>query len=187
MKNKFNLVKSQQGITLVELLATLVLVSIIGALTYSVLFQGYANYQRIQAETELRDEADLIMANMIRDMFSAKKSEISLVNSCNSDGYTDSLLTLNKQGSPAHKIHFTKVSASQKNGVMLRNGLAVNSNNNVSLIRYPCNSGTPLAALPSNIKDVDTVSYNIKFKLMVLKNKQEYEMEFENTVQVIND
>ncbi|MEK6267720.1 MAG: prepilin-type N-terminal cleavage/methylation domain-containing protein [Planococcus sp. (in: firmicutes)] len=49
MKSKYF---NQQGVTLVELLATILILSIVSALSYTVLNQGYSNYQRIKVETE---------------------------------------------------------------------------------------------------------------------------------------
>lgn len=76
MKNKFIL--SQKGLTLVELLAALSILSIIGIITYSVLFNGIHTYERTMEETKLRDEADYIMANFIDEFFSLKMSDIDV-------------------------------------------------------------------------------------------------------------
>lgn len=171
--------------TLLELLATLVLVSIIGTLSYSILFQGYSNYQRIQAESELRDEADLIMSSLIKDLFSAKKSEISTVDSCNSNQNVDSLLTLTKSNSTPLKFQFIKDTSDNTKSIILKDGKPIISNRNVSFIPYSCVQGIPLSELHTYIKAKDNNSYNIKFKLRILKGKKEYDLEFENTVQVI--
>ncbi|WP_158595071.1 PulJ/GspJ family protein [Oceanobacillus piezotolerans] len=72
--------KNERGLTLVELLAAIVLTSIIGVIGYSVLFNGIATYDRVKAETELRDEADLIMASMINELYTLKLSEIKVKN-----------------------------------------------------------------------------------------------------------
>ncbi|WP_176458895.1 PulJ/GspJ family protein [Caldifermentibacillus hisashii] len=67
MQNKF--IHSNKGLTLVELLATLTILSFIGIVIYSVLFNGIRSYERTMEETKLRDEADYIMANFIDEFF----------------------------------------------------------------------------------------------------------------------
>lgn len=75
MQNKF--IHSNKGLTLVELLATLTILSFIGIVIYSVLFNGIRSYERTMEETKLRDEADYIMANFIDKFFVLKASEIT--------------------------------------------------------------------------------------------------------------
>lgn len=67
---------NNKGVTLIEILAAIVILSIVGTLSYQVLIQGQSNYERVKLETELRDEADLIMANLIKNLFAVKESEI---------------------------------------------------------------------------------------------------------------
>lgn len=69
---------SNKGVTLVELLATLVILSLIGTIIYSVLFNGIKSYEKTVAETELRDEADHILANLIDVFFTMKVSDLKL-------------------------------------------------------------------------------------------------------------
>lgn len=76
MQNKF--IHSNKGLTLVELLATLTILSFIGIVIYSVLFNGIRSYERTMEETKLRDEADYIMANFIDEFFTLKVSDIDV-------------------------------------------------------------------------------------------------------------
>lgn len=66
----------EKGITVVELLAAITITSIIGIVAYSVLFSGFSTYDRVKAEAELRDEADLIITSFINEMFTLKSDEI---------------------------------------------------------------------------------------------------------------
>lgn len=74
MKNK--IFSNNKGLTLVEMLAALTLVSIIGVLAYSILFNGIKTHERVMIETDLRDEADIIMSNFIGPFFSLKTTDI---------------------------------------------------------------------------------------------------------------
>lgn len=71
-----HMVNNEKGLTLVELLATLVILVFVGLIAYSVLFTGFRTYDRVKVETELRDEADLIMSQLIGELFVLKESQI---------------------------------------------------------------------------------------------------------------
>lgn len=67
---------NESGLTLIELLATLALTTMIGLVAYAVLANGFKTYDRVKIETALRDEADIIMAELISHMFTLKTSDI---------------------------------------------------------------------------------------------------------------
>lgn len=68
--------KNARGITLPELLAVFVILGILGTVIVSFLISGFHSQARIQVEAELRDEADIIMAELISDFYTLKSSEI---------------------------------------------------------------------------------------------------------------
>lgn len=68
--------KNEHGLSLVELLAAIVISTIIGFIAYGILFNGLKTYERVNVEANLRDEADYIMANLLNDFYLLKKSEI---------------------------------------------------------------------------------------------------------------
>jgi prepilin-type N-terminal cleavage/methylation domain-containing protein len=68
--------KTNKGITLIELLAALSVISVISITIYSVLFSGLKTYDRVMAKNELRDEGNYIMTNLIHAFFTLKSSEI---------------------------------------------------------------------------------------------------------------
>lgn len=179
MNKLLRFIKNNQGITLVELLATLVIVSIVGTLTYSVLFQGYSNYQRIQVESELRDEADLIMSSFIKEVFLLKNSEITVVSNC-TNGNFKSYIGPSGDGnlSPSYFTGFD-------NNQMKVNGRVISfSTNNIALMPTDCiSSTTPTFITESE----DGKNINITFTLTTMKGNTLHKMKFENTLQVIND
>lgn len=179
MEKLMKQINNNKGITLVELLATLVIVSIIGAFSYSVLSQGYANYQRIQVETELRDEADLIMVSIIKDLFVLKEGEIKLENKCTS-GTSNSYLTVTKTGTSPEDSYKTGF----ESGKVFVKGKEVRFfNSNVQVIPNDCSTVSPTFIE----KTSNPAEYNITFTLKTIKGKTEHTMKFENTVQVIDD
>lgn len=68
---------NEQGLTLVEVLAALTLASLIGIVAYSIFFGSFNTYSRVMEETEIRNEADYIMALFINEFFTLKTTEIT--------------------------------------------------------------------------------------------------------------
>ncbi|WLV24112.1 prepilin-type N-terminal cleavage/methylation domain-containing protein [Aciduricibacillus chroicocephali] len=68
--------KNERGLTLVEVLAVVVVGSIIIGIASQVMVSGFKTYERIRTEGDLRDEADWIMGSMIRDLYVLKVSDL---------------------------------------------------------------------------------------------------------------
>ncbi len=60
---KLKQLNNQAGLTLIEVLLTIVIFSIISVVVYGVLLQFNSHYAKINSEVQFRDEADIIMAN----------------------------------------------------------------------------------------------------------------------------
>lgn len=175
-------IQNDKGLTLVELLAALVIVSIIGALSYSVLFQGYSNYQRIQAETQLRDEADLIMSSFIKDMFVLKANEIMLETTCTQNN-SSSIMKIKKVNSLNPSEVIEEYQTGFKNGEVIVKDQTVHLyNSSVKLVPNNCGNANNY----SITEEKTNSEYKIKFTLEIMKGKTPYKLEFENRVQVIN-
>ena len=67
---------NEQGLTLVELLAGIVLLSILSIFIFSIVTQTIENNRIIQQETMLRDEADIIVSKFIKTLYSTKQGHI---------------------------------------------------------------------------------------------------------------
>lgn len=72
--NKY--IKKQDGLTLLELLATIVILAIISTLVFSMLIKTIETNKNIQQETKLRDEADLIISKFIKTLYSTNQNHI---------------------------------------------------------------------------------------------------------------
>lgn len=77
--------KNERGLTLVELLASIVLLSIISIFIFSIVTKTIENNRIIQQETMLRDEADIIVSKFIKTLYSTKQGYI-IRNTTNSVG-----------------------------------------------------------------------------------------------------
>ena len=68
---------NNRGVTLPEVLITLVLLSIVSIAIYSFLFNGLHSYEKVRTETAFRDEADIVMTSFINTLYPVKESEIT--------------------------------------------------------------------------------------------------------------
>lgn len=66
---------NERGLSLVELLGALVITVMIGFIAYGILFNGIKTNERVKIEAYLRDEADLIMVELLSDLYVLKESE----------------------------------------------------------------------------------------------------------------
>jgi prepilin-type N-terminal cleavage/methylation domain-containing protein len=68
---------NEKGLTLIESLLSLVLFSIIGTVVYFVLLTGMNTEKKIYTETLIRDEADLVMSQIIDALYMASTSKVT--------------------------------------------------------------------------------------------------------------
>lgn len=182
MKKPIERLVNNQGVTLVELLATIIIVSIVAALTYTILFQGYSNYQRVTVEAELRDEADLIMASLVKDIFTLKKSEVQLVQSC-ANGMANSYLNVTKTN-PVTGVKATPYKTGLDSGKVIAKGSQVQtSSDNIELLSTACTPTSPKFISQS----ANGAEYTITFSLKTKNSKKQLQIDFTNTVTIIDD
>lgn len=67
---------NEYGLSLVELLAYIVLASIISIFTFSIIINSLNTNKKIVIEAAVRDEADLIMSNLMKSIYSLKESKV---------------------------------------------------------------------------------------------------------------
>lgn len=172
---------NQRGITLVELIATLAIVGMVGTLAYAVLFQGYANYERVQAETKLRDEADLIMANFVRELFVLKSDELEEVPSC-MNGAPGSCVRVTKRDSrDSYFIGFQHGSASTDVAIARNEEIRFYNDDVILVPNRPADS-----IINNSISTEDGIRYTVKFVLSTEYRGEDRQMEFVNTINVIS-
>lgn len=101
------LLTNDRGLTLIELLAAIVIASMVGAVAYAVLFNGLHTYDRVKGEADLRDEADIIIAELISDLYTLKETEIESKHlpQSNSDNYFIALTSGEKIGFIDGKVY----------------------------------------------------------------------------------
>lgn len=78
---------NQKGFTLIELLATIVISSIVIVLATSLLISAMNTQKTVSAKVVLRDEADIIMANLLKAVYTTKESEVTFVKEPNNNNY----------------------------------------------------------------------------------------------------
>ncbi|MBD8034551.1 MULTISPECIES: PilW family protein [Solibacillus] len=78
---------NQKGLSLVELLAAIVIFSLIAIFATTILLSSIKTYAKINSDTILRDEADLVMANLIKEIYISKDSEIIFTENTSNHNY----------------------------------------------------------------------------------------------------
>ncbi|QUL54529.1 prepilin-type N-terminal cleavage/methylation domain-containing protein [Paenibacillus tritici] len=84
MRKYVDRLRSQQGFTLIELIAAITLFSMIVGIISMVTMFGFRSYHKITIENSLRDEADLIMSSIINELYIFAPERVELTSS--SDG-----------------------------------------------------------------------------------------------------
>ncbi|MEK4325885.1 prepilin-type N-terminal cleavage/methylation domain-containing protein [Paenibacillus sp. FSL R7-0312] len=76
MRKFVDLLRREQGFTLIELIAALSLFSLVSGLIYGVMMFGVQSYQRVTMENTLRDESDLLMSAIITEIYTFAPSTV---------------------------------------------------------------------------------------------------------------
>ncbi|SDF21763.1 prepilin-type N-terminal cleavage/methylation domain-containing protein [Fontibacillus panacisegetis] len=86
MRESVKTKRSEQGYTLVELIAAITLVSLIAGVIFTAITFGINSYQKIQIENELRDEADLVMSTVINELYTFAPERIKRIDDGGNQG-----------------------------------------------------------------------------------------------------
>ncbi|OAB42957.1 PilW family protein [Paenibacillus glacialis] len=62
-------IRAEQGFTLVELLASLMVLALVIGIIYPVMMFGLRSYHKVQIENSLREEADILMSSIISELY----------------------------------------------------------------------------------------------------------------------
>ncbi|WP_042195583.1 prepilin-type N-terminal cleavage/methylation domain-containing protein [Paenibacillus camerounensis] len=77
MKRFVKLLRREQGLTLIELIAGIALFSMVAGLIYGVMLFGIRSYNQVSVENKLRDEGDLLMSAIITEMYTFGPTVVS--------------------------------------------------------------------------------------------------------------
>lgn len=75
----FRLIKNHlnnKGLTLIELLAVIILMSFVSIFVFSLIVQSNETTREVQIESNFRDEADLIVSKLIKTLYETKQTHI---------------------------------------------------------------------------------------------------------------
>lgn len=159
------ILRNKNGLTLIELLAAVTLTSLIFIFAGSFLIKGINHYNEISNEIALRDEADIIMSNLVRTLYTTKETNITSIKFPNNN-------TTN------YYFEIKTPNGSKKTG-FINNKLVIQDS-----IYQISNSAIVLSKDSTIIKNEQGI-YTVKLKLNIpSKGKQ---MIFENEIRTIND
>lgn len=137
----------QQGMTLIELIATVAVFSMVMMAIYGVIHFGFGAYHRITIENSLRDEGDLLMSSVITELYSFGPDSVSQ----QSNG-----LTLNKmERKESGEVEVRPSSILLDNGVMSIDGHDVDIRSqllNTSKIAVVCTSNDTASCTSGSIE-----------------------------------
>ncbi|TXK85383.1 prepilin-type N-terminal cleavage/methylation domain-containing protein [Paenibacillus sp. N3.4] len=71
--------RDQNGFTLIELIASLSLLSLVMGTIYAVITFGFTSYNKVTVENALRDEADIIMSSVMTELYTLGPSTIKSI------------------------------------------------------------------------------------------------------------
>lgn len=183
---------NQRGLTLVELLASVVLISIISIFIFSITTKALENNRAIQQETMLRDEADIIVSKFIKTLYSTKQGYI-IRNTTNTSG--DSYLEVTNDISKCQKDEdgnlitvnacnttLKPIGFKSKNGMtkihIIDDEYSI-TNNNIEIL--------PSSIIKGNPKDTTVYEIDLKLKITYKRGSKEYSktMTFVNQIEPI--
>ncbi|ETT49995.1 prepilin-type N-terminal cleavage/methylation domain-containing protein [Paenibacillus sp. FSL P4-0338] len=76
MKRFANLLRKEQGLTLIELIAAITLFAMIVGIISGITMFGFRSYHKITIENSLRDEADVIMSAIITKLYTSGPDKV---------------------------------------------------------------------------------------------------------------
>ncbi|MBP3949661.1 PulJ/GspJ family protein [Bacillus suaedae] len=160
--------QSQRGITLIEILVTLVLITLITILAASMLTNGLKTAERVKVEAEIRDEADYLMVQLLNELYLLKTSEIQSKQLQDPANPSHSYLVVRKTGSSTnHQLGLAD------GKVLLESATLEPSSDDI------------LLEPESQIKEIKQGHYQITLVLKSTVNNRELELTTE--VQIITD
>ena len=68
--------KNEKGLTLVEILAAVMITSVISILVFSILVNSLKTYEKTLDQNALRSEADYIMSYLLKEIYSTKNPKL---------------------------------------------------------------------------------------------------------------
>lgn len=84
MKHYVNLLKSERGVTLVELLVAVTIFFFTIGVVYGVFQLGIKTYKKVGVESQLRDEADIVLTEVMNAFYQASADDIQPCGDSNS-------------------------------------------------------------------------------------------------------
>lgn len=125
--------RDERGLTLIELIASLTLLSVVMGIIYSSITFGMSAYNKIRIENSLRDEGDLIMSSIISKLYTYGPDQIS---QSKADTYRQRI-TLQLAGVEPEMIQFNFSDDSAKNALFFttksKDGTSTLKNDEVKL------------------------------------------------------
>lgn len=117
---------NQKGLTLVELLVSIVIFSFVAVFATSLLITAMKTQKTVSSDIILRDEADLIMSSIIKELYTSKDSEFKFHEDSTNNNYYIS------------KIDDPSIITGFKDNEVLLKGKSLNFDSRINVIWDDC-------------------------------------------------
>lgn len=110
MKRFANLLRREQGFTLIELIVSLILFSVVALLVSTVMMFGFRSYHKVSVENKLRDEGDLLMSSIITELYTFGPDTVTASETINPDSNereTSIILSKDNSGGSIDKVQIS--------------------------------------------------------------------------------
>ncbi|WP_172198309.1 type II secretion system protein [Saccharibacillus qingshengii] len=100
MRKLFAKLHREEGVTLIELIAVLSIMSIILGIISTTIFFGFRSYNRISVENNLRDQGDVLMSSIITELYTSAPDRVYPLTDDSGNTYGIQLVEENADGTP---------------------------------------------------------------------------------------
>lgn len=179
MKRFANILRREQGLTLIELIAALTIFTMVAGLIYIVMMFGVRSYNQVTVENILRDEGDLLMSAVITEMYTFAADTVTATAS-KVDGDQNiigSSIILEQDGAGVTSEEISIMN--EKMSIVKQNGsTAADAFTNITSRLAP---GSSILLQCSNVGSCDSGLINIKFNLLKVYGGKDYTLTLEST------
>lgn len=149
------MMRNEKGLTLVEVLLSLVIVSIISGIIIHYLMMGMKNYQKVNSEIMLHDEANYVMSQFVNYLFVAVEAK-----NVNDPNPCTSLVTVKNIDGDVTTLGF-------ENNKAVINGNVISRSNHT----FSCD--------PTSSSKIEVQGNNVVVKMFVEDEQSEYDLKIE--------
>jgi len=179
MKKFVNILRREQGLTLIELIAAMTIFTLVAGLVSAVIMFGIRTYNQVSVENTLRDEGDLLMSAVITEMYTFAADTVTATASefDSNHNIIGSSIILVRDGAGGASEEIT-IEDEEMSIVKQDNSTAADTMTSISSRLAP---GSSILLQCSNVGSCDSGLINIKLNLLKAYGGKDYTLTLEST------